>query len=92
MYIQKSEGRKNMDLVVGLSVLGAALVIGFASLGATIGQGIAVSRATEIIGKNPKAKKEVMSGLFLGLLMIVVLMLFSLAIAVILLWFNPFIN
>ncbi|EFS01262.1 ATP synthase F0, C subunit, putative, partial [Listeria seeligeri FSL N1-067] len=52
---------------------------------------IAVSRATEIIGKNPNAKKEVMGGLFLGLLMIVALMLFALAIAVILLWVNPFI-
>ncbi|MBC8844995.1 ATP F0F1 synthase subunit C, partial [Escherichia coli] len=40
---------------------------------------------------NPNAKKEVMGGLFLGLLMIVALMLFALAIAVILLWVNPFI-
>ncbi|EAC8549465.1 ATP F0F1 synthase subunit C [Listeria monocytogenes] len=71
-----------MDLVVACSVIGAALAIG---------QGIAVSRATEIIGKNPNAKKEVMGGLFLGLLMIVALMLFALAIAVILLWVNPFI-
>jgi F-type H+-transporting ATPase subunit c len=81
-----------MDFIVGLSLLGAAIVIGLASLGATIGQGIAVSRATEIIGKNPKAKKEVMNGLFLGLLMIVSIMLFSLAIAIILLWFNPYVN
>ncbi|EKZ5182166.1 ATP F0F1 synthase subunit C [Listeria monocytogenes] len=80
-----------MDLVVTCSVIGAALAIGLATLGAAIGQGIAVSRATEIIGKNPNAKKEVMGGLFLGLLMIVALMLFALAIAVILLWVNPFI-
>ncbi|WP_048626996.1 ATP F0F1 synthase subunit C [Listeria ivanovii] len=80
-----------MDLVVACSVIGAALVVGLATLGAAIGQGIAVSRATEIIGKNPNAKKEVMGGLFLGLLMIVALMLFALAIAVILLWVNPFI-
>ncbi|HAC1675620.1 ATP F0F1 synthase subunit C [Listeria monocytogenes] len=80
-----------MDLVVACSVIGAALAIGLATLGAAIGQGIAVSRATEIIGKKPNAKKEVMGGLFLGLLMIVALMLFALAIAVILLWVNPFI-
>lgn len=53
-----------MDLVVACSVIGAALAIGLATLGAAIGQGIAVSRATEIIGKNPNAKKEVMGGLF----------------------------
>lgn len=55
-----------MDLVVACSVIGAALAIGLATLGAAIGQGIAVSRATEIIGKNPNAKKEVMGGLFFG--------------------------
>ncbi|KXX32715.1 ATP F0F1 synthase subunit C, partial [Listeria monocytogenes] len=73
------------------SVIGAALAIGLATLGTANGQGIADSRATEIIGKNPNAKKEVMGGLFLELLMIVALMLFALAIAVILLLVNPFI-
>ncbi len=73
------------------SILGAAIAVGLATLGAAIGQGISVSRATEIIGKNPNAKKEVMSGLLLGLLMIVALMLFSLAIAIVLLWMNPFV-
>lgn len=73
------------------SILGAAIAVGLATLGAAIGQGISVSRATEIIGKNPNAKKEVMSGLLLGLLMIVSLMLFALAIAIILLWMNPFV-
>ncbi|WP_439443753.1 ATP F0F1 synthase subunit C [Listeria aquatica] len=80
-----------MDLVVACSILGAAIAVGLATLGAAIGQGISVSRATEIIGKNPNAKKEVMSGLLLGLLMIVSLMLFALAIAIILLWMNPFV-
>ncbi|MHC5250946.1 ATP synthase subunit c family protein [Listeria kieliensis] len=80
-----------MDLVVACSILGAAIAVGLATLGAAIGQGISVSRATEIIGKNPNAKKEVMSGLLLGLLMIVALMLFSLAIAIVLLWMNPFV-
>lgn len=79
-----------MDLVVACSVIGAALAIGFATLGAAIGQGIAVSRATEIIGKTRTQRKKLWE-VFLGLLMIVALMLFALAIAVILLWVNPFI-
>lgn len=47
-----------MDLVVACSVIGAALAIGLATLGAAIGQGIAVSRATEIIGKNRMQRKK----------------------------------
>lgn len=81
-----------MDLVVAASVLGAALCIGLATLGAAIGQGIAVSRATEVIGKNPKAKSEILGVLLVGLLMIVVLMLFALAISIILIYINPFIG
>ncbi|UYT10311.1 hypothetical protein [Lactococcus garvieae] len=81
-----------MDLVVSMSIIGAAVAIGLATLGAAIGQGIAVSRATEVIGKNPKAKQEVLSILITGLLMIVALMFFSLAVAVILIYLNPFIG
>lgn len=47
-----------MDLVVACSVIGAALAIGLATLGAAIGQGIAVSRATEIIGKTRTQRKK----------------------------------
>lgn len=47
-----------MDLVVACSVIGAALAIGLATLGAAIGQGIAVSRATEIIGKTRMQRKK----------------------------------
>ncbi|EAC3180768.1 ATP F0F1 synthase subunit C [Listeria monocytogenes] len=81
-----------MDLVVSMSIIGAAVCVGLATLGAAIGQGIAVSRATEVIGKNPKAKSEIYGVLFIGLLTIVSLMLFSLAVAVILIYINPFIG
>ncbi|MFC4225036.1 ATP F0F1 synthase subunit C [Lysinibacter cavernae] len=81
-----------MDLVVGLSVMGAALVVGLAVLGACIGQGIAVSRATEAIGKNPNAKPEIVSMLMVGVLTMVVLILFALVLAVILIYINPFVR
>lgn len=55
-----------MDLVVACSVIGAALAIGLATLGAAIGQGIAVSRATEIIGKNPTQRKKLWEVFFWG--------------------------
>lgn len=80
------------ELVVGMSVLGAALAVGFAVLGACIGQGIAVSKATEALGKNPNAKSEVINIMVIGLITMVVLILFALAIAAVLIYFNPFIN
>ncbi len=55
-----------MDLVVACSVIGAALAIGLATLGAAIGQGIAVSRATEIIGKTRTQRKKLWEVFFWG--------------------------
>lgn len=53
-----------MDLVVACSVIGAALAIGLMTLGAAIGQGIAVSRATEIIGKPERKERSYGRSLF----------------------------
>ncbi|MEV7973684.1 ATP F0F1 synthase subunit C [Cellulomonas sp. NPDC089187] len=80
------------ELVVGLSVLGAALAVGLAVLGACIGQGIAVSKATEALGKNPHVKPEIINIMVIGLVTMVVLIIFALAIAAVLIYFNPFIN
>lgn len=80
------------ELVVGLSVLGAALAVGLAVLGATIGQGIAVSKATEALGKNPHVKPEIINIMVIGLITMVVLIIFALAIAAVLIYFNPFIS
>lgn len=81
-----------MDQVVSYSLLGAALTVGLAVLGAGIGQGIALSKATEAVGKNPSSKPEVMNMLFIGLLMMIAIILFAIAIAVILIYINPFVR
>ncbi|MFV0499431.1 MAG: ATP F0F1 synthase subunit C [Bacilli bacterium] len=81
-----------MNLVVALSLLGAALVVGLSILGVGIGQGIALSKATEAVGKNPSAKKEVTSMLFVGLMMMLAIILFAIALAIILIYANPFVK
>lgn len=80
-----------MDQVLAYSVLGAALAVGLAVLGGGIGQGIALSKGMEAVGKNPNAKPEVMNMLVIGLIMSIALILFAIVIAVILIYINPFI-
>lgn len=80
------------ESVVAASVLGAALVVGLGVLGACLGQGHAVARAIESLGRNPNARGVVMHVLIIGLVTMVVLMLFALAIAVVLLYLNPFVG
>ncbi|QIK69167.1 ATP synthase F0 subunit C [Erysipelothrix sp. HDW6C] len=81
-----------MEQVVAFSVLGAAITVGLAVLGAGIGQGIALGKATEAVGKNPNAKPEVTNMLFVGLAMLVAIILFAIAVAVILIYANPYVN
>lgn len=78
--------------VVAFSLLGAALAVGLGVLGACIGQGLAVSKATEAIGKNPAAKSEVQTMMIIGLVTMIVLVIFALAIALVLIYLNPFVK
>ncbi|MFJ3395258.1 ATP synthase F0 subunit C [Leifsonia aquatica] len=80
------------ETIVALSLLGAALSVGLAVLGACIGQGLAVSKATEAVGKNPAAKSEVQTMMIVGLVTMVVLVAFAIAIAIVLVYLNPFIR
>lgn len=80
------------ETVVAFSLLGAALAVGLAVLGACIGQGLAVSKATEAVGKNPAAKSEVQTMMIIGLVTMIVLVLFALAVAIVLIYLNPFVK
>lgn len=68
-----------------LALLGAGLAIGLAALGTGIGQGTAISKAMEAIGRNPEATSPVRNVLILGLAFIESLCIYALVIAI-LLW------
>ena len=52
-------------IVLGASALGAGIAM-IAGIGPGIGQGIAVSRALEAIGRQPECKGDVTSTMLLG--------------------------
>ena len=73
-----------------ISALASALGIGIATIGPGIGQGSAVARAMEAIGRNPEAQGKVMLTLLIGLAFIESLVLYALIVSLVLLFGDPF--
>ena len=74
--------------ILGCSAIGAGLAM-IAGLGPSIGEGIAVSKALEAIGRQPECKGEVTSTMLLGCAVAETTGIYSLIIALILLFVKP---
>ena len=74
--------------ILGCSAIGAGLAM-IAGLGPGIGEGIAVSKALEAIGRQPECKGEVTSTMQLGCAVAETTGIYSLIIALILLFVKP---
>ncbi len=74
--------------VAAASAIGAGLAM-IAGLGPGIGEGIAVSKALEAIGKQPECKGAVTSTMFIGCAVAESTGIYSLVIALLLLFANP---
>ena len=77
--------------VLGMSAIGSALVM-IAGVGVGIGQGICASKALESIARQPEAKGDLTTTMFIGLAMVETTEIFAFVVAVILLFANPFIG
>jgi F-type H+-transporting ATPase subunit c len=77
--------------VLGLSALGAGLAM-IVGVGVGIGQGIATGKALESIARQPEAKGDITTTMFIGLAMTETSVIFALIIAIILTLANPFIG
>lgn len=78
-------------IVLAASAIGAGLAM-IAGLGPGIGEGYAVGKACEAIGRQPEAKGEVMKTMFVGCAIAESTGIYSLVIAILLLFVNPLIN
>jgi len=78
------------ELVQSISVLAAAIGLGIAACGSALGQGKATASALDAIARQPEAKGSITQILILGLAIIESLTLYSLLIAIILIFVNPF--
>ena len=81
----------NEGFVLGLSALGAGIAM-IAGLGPGIGQGIAAGHAAAAVGKNPGAKSDVTSTMLLGQAVAETTGLYSLVVALILIFANPLVK
>ena len=73
-----------------MTALGAGLAIGFAALGTGIGQGTAVGKTVEAMARQPEAAGLLQTNMIIGLAFIESLCIYALAVALILLFANPF--
>ncbi len=78
-------------LVLAFSALGAGIAM-IAGLGPGIGQGRAAAAGAEAVGRNPGAKSEVTSTMLLGQAVAETTGLYSLVVALILIFVNPLVN
>ncbi len=78
-------------IVLAASAIGAGLAM-IAGLGPGIGEGIAVSKALEAIGRQPECKGTVTSTMLLGCAVAESTGIYSLVIALILIYANPLVN
>lgn len=75
----------NQYFVSGMALLGAGIAM-IAGLGPGIGQGIAASRGAEAVGRNPEAAGPIRSMMVLGIALAETTGIYSLVIALILIF------
>ena len=78
-------------IVLAGSAIGAGLAM-IAGLGPGIGQGFAAGKAAEAVGRQPEAKGEITSTMLFGCAVAESTGIYSLVIAIVLLFANPLIN
>ena len=76
------------QFILGCSAIGAGLAL-IAGIGPGVGQGIAAGHAAAAVGRNPGAKSDITSTMLLGQAVAETTGLYSLVIALILLFANP---
>lgn len=78
-------------IVMGCSAIGAGLAM-IAGIGPGIGEGYAVGKACEAIGRQPESKGDVTSTMLLGCAIAETTGIYGLIVALILLFANPFVG
>lgn len=81
----------NEGLVLAFSALGAGIAM-IAGMGPGIGQGRAAAAGAEAVGRNPGAKGDIMSTMLLGQAVAETTGLYSLVVALILIFANPLVG
>ena len=78
-----------IGIILGCCVLGAGICMGVGAIGPGIGEGNAVSKACEAIGRQPESKGAVTTTMLMGCAVAETTGLYSLVIAILLIFVAP---
>jgi F-type H+-transporting ATPase subunit c len=81
-----------MNLIQIVSIVSAAVAVSFGALGPAFAEGRAVAAAMDAIARQPEAANTLSRTLFVGLAMIETTAIYSLVIALLVLFANPFVG
>jgi len=76
-------------IIVGCSLLAAALAMAFGTIGTGLGQGLGLSGAASAVGRNPEAQGKILLTMMVGLAMIESIAIYALVISLVILYANP---
>ena len=78
-----------IGIILGCCALGAGICMGIGAVGPSIGEGNAVSKACEAIGRQPESKSAVTSTMIMGCAIAETTGIYSLVIAILLIFVAP---
>ena len=78
-----------IGIILGCCALGAGICMGIGAIGPGIGEGNAVSKACEAIGRQPESKGAVTSTMLMGCAIAETTGLYALVIAILLIFVAP---
>lgn len=79
------------QLIQIVSILAAAIAVSFGAIGPALAEGRAVAAAMDAIARQPEAAGTLSRTLFVGLAMIETMAIYTLVIALLVLFANPFV-
>lgn len=78
-----------IGIILGCCALGAGVCMGIGAIGPGVGEGTAVSKACEAIGRQPESKSAVTSTMIMGCAIAETTGIYSLVIAILLIFVAP---
>jgi len=78
-----------IGIILGCCALGAGICMGIGAIGPGIGEGTAVSKACEAVGRQPESKGAVTSTMIMGCAISETTGIYALVIAVLLIFLAP---
>lgn len=78
-----------IGIILGCCALGAGICMGVGAIGPGIGEGNAVSKACEAIGRQPESKSDVTSTMIMGCAIAETTGIYSLVVAILLIFVAP---